>query len=182
MRVSPKTLLAAGLTLAGAVMVFLPGHARAQPPEVILRVPLGQGNRVGCETGQSDAGGKCQKVTGECVKGSVPYQLLYFTDAECNHSVSCAQEQGCNDVYIIGPGSMLANYTKLIYAYLKKTIATLAAVMIVWGGVEWAASGGSQEAITSGKQKILNALLGLGLFILAGLILSTVNPDMFPIA
>lgn len=39
----------------------------------------------------------------------------------------------------------------------------------------------STEAIASGKQKMLNALLGLGLFILAGLILKTINPDVFPV-
>lgn len=75
--------------------------------------------------------------------------------------------------------SLLAEYTKLIYGYVRGIIILLVTAMIVWGGVEWTMSGGSQEAITSGKEKIISALIGLALFIVAGLLLKTINPDLF---
>jgi len=67
--------------------------------------------------------------------------------------------------------SVLISYIVLWYSYLKKIIATLAAVMIVAGGVIWTTSGGDQSKVALGKDIITRALLGLGLFIIAGLIL-----------
>ena len=74
---------------------------------------------------------------------------------------------------------LLIRYTKEIYGYLKIIVTTLASVMIVWGGIEWASSGGEAGAIKRGKNRIIQALAGLALFIIAGLILQTVNPEFF---
>ncbi len=67
----------------------------------------------------------------------------------------------------------------LYYDYLKVIITTLVSLMIVWGGLEWASSGGNPERVKSGRNKIVNALASLALFIVLGLILQTINPDFF---
>ena len=67
----------------------------------------------------------------------------------------------------------------LYYDYLKVIITTLVSLMIVWGGIEWASSGGNPERVKSGRNKIVNSLASLALFIVLGLILQTINPDFF---
>lgn len=65
------------------------------------------------------------------------------------------------------------------YDYLKVILPTLCSLMIVWGGVDWALSGGNPERVKSGRNKIINAFAALALFIVLGQILQTINPDFF---
>jgi hypothetical protein len=51
--------------------------------------------------------------------------------------------------------------------------------MIVFAGVLWDISGGDQCKVSQGKEIITSALLGLGLFNIAGLILKMVSPAAF---
>ncbi len=67
----------------------------------------------------------------------------------------------------------------LYYGFFKVIITTLVSVMIVWGGIEWASSGGNPERIKSGRNRIVNAFAALALFIVLGLILQTINPEFF---
>lgn len=73
-----------------------------------------------------------------------------------------------------GPAAIVANF----YSFAFLIAGFLAFVMIVYGGVRYAFSGGSASSKEEGKDAIKQALLGLGLLLVAYLILRTINPDL----
>jgi hypothetical protein len=73
-----------------------------------------------------------------------------------------------------GPASVVANF----YSFAFLIAGFLAFVMIVYGGVRYTFSGGSSSSKEEAKDAIKQALLGLGLLLVAYLILSTINPDL----
>ncbi len=63
--------------------------------------------------------------------------------------------------------------------YLIITIATAAAFgMIVYGGMEYLTSAGNESRMTSGKEKIKAAIIGLLIIIISYLVLETINPQL----
>lgn len=70
------------------------------------------------------------------------------------------------------------SFLRWFYPFLLSVAAVLAVVMIVIAGVQWAGSMGSEAAITSARDKLTNAILGLVLAFSAWLILNTINPDL----
>ncbi len=78
------------------------------------------------------------------------------------------------------PNSLLVEYINTIYDYLKIVVATLAAVMIVFNGVSMVLAGGDAGQISAAKERMLTTILGLVLFIVAGLVLYAINPEAFP--
>jgi D-alanyl-D-alanine dipeptidase len=73
-----------------------------------------------------------------------------------------------------GPAGIVANF----YSFAFIIAGFLAFVMIVYGGVRYTFSGGSHTAKEEAKDAIKQALLGLGLLLVAYLILRTINPDL----
>ena len=55
----------------------------------------------------------------------------------------------------------------------------VAVLMIIIGGVQIATGGGDQNNVTEGKTKIMQALAGLVILFLSGLILYTINPTFY---
>lgn len=73
-----------------------------------------------------------------------------------------------------GPVGLIANF----YSFAFLIAGFLAFVMIVYGGVRYTFSGGSHTAKEEAKDAIQQALFGLGLLLVAYLILQTINPDL----
>ncbi len=58
------------------------------------------------------------------------------------------------------------------------TIATAAAFgMIIYGGMEYLTSAGNESRMTSGRDKIKAAIVGLLIIIISYLVLETINPQ-----
>lgn len=72
----------------------------------------------------------------------------------------------------------LADYITGLYKYLLAIVGILAGVMLTVGGVKYLISGGSQERVTSAKNTIGNALIGLIIAFGSYVILFTINPEL----
>ncbi len=70
----------------------------------------------------------------------------------------------------------IGTFIKSMYRYTIWAAGILAAAMLIVAGFQWAASGGSSDAIGSAKNKIAGAISGLILLALSYVILNTVNP------
>lgn len=73
-----------------------------------------------------------------------------------------------------GPAGLIANF----YSFAFLIAGFLAFVMIVYGGVRYTFSGGNHSYKEEAKEAIKQALIGLGLLLVAYLILRTINPDL----
>ncbi len=72
----------------------------------------------------------------------------------------------------------LGEYIAGIYTYLLGIATTIAIVMLMIGGLQWAIGGVSAESIGKAKTRIKNAATGLVLLMSTYLILYTVNPEL----
>lgn len=70
----------------------------------------------------------------------------------------------------------IGTFIQSMYRYIILTAGILAAAMLVVAGFQWAASGGSSDAISSAKNRIAGAISGLVILALSYVILNTVNP------
>lgn len=65
------------------------------------------------------------------------------------------------------------------FYYFIVSIAGLAAfIMLVWAGFEWLTSVGDPAKISSAKDRIFSAFLGLVIILASYLILQVINPDL----
>ncbi len=87
----------------------------------------------------------------------------------------------------VGPGGVtnqvahvpyLAEYIAAVYKYAVAIASILAAIMIVVGGFQWTASGGSADAISSAKKRIVGAVTGLVIALGSYTLLYTINPEL----
>ncbi len=72
----------------------------------------------------------------------------------------------------------LGDYIAGIYKYLIGISTTIAIVMLMIGGLQWAIGASSQENISKAKKRINNALIGLVLLLSVYAILFIVNPNL----
>jgi hypothetical protein len=87
--------------------------------------------------------------------------------------VPLAKIPGLTDIQPTKEG--LANFLNNLYKYLIGFAAVLAIIMIIWGGLQYATQdvpGGKQE----GKERIIQAILGLILVLSPVLVFSIINP------
>lgn len=73
---------------------------------------------------------------------------------------------------IPGAPSNLADTILKLINYILGLISLLAVLMIIWGGIQYLTSAGSQDTVRSAKETIKNALLGL---VLAGIAFAVVK-------
>jgi hypothetical protein len=73
--------------------------------------------------------------------------------------------------------SQLGVFLSQAFQFGLAVAAALAVIMIVWGGAEVMLSEGPWGKL-NGKEKIWNAIWGLGLALVSWLILYTINPDI----
>ena len=72
----------------------------------------------------------------------------------------------------------LANYITGVYRYAVSIAGLLAGVMFVVGGFYYLTAGGDASRVQKGKQRIIDALIGLILVMGSYVLLLTINPDL----
>jgi len=78
-----------------------------------------------------------------------------------------------------GPFGLLYNYMGLIYNYVSGIIIGFSVLMVIIGGIQMSIAGGEEAKFTSGKGRIVKAIVGLVLWFTASIILYTINPTFF---
>lgn len=73
---------------------------------------------------------------------------------------------------------VLVEYLVALYEFIVGAIGIIAAVMIMFNGVRWAAAAGNSERITEAKDGIISALVGLVLALGSFTILNAINPAL----
>ena len=72
----------------------------------------------------------------------------------------------------------IGEYVKTGYRIALSVAGILAAVVIIISGLQWTASGGNSEVISSAKKRIAGAAMGLVLAFGSYIILNTINPAL----
>ena len=109
--------------------------------------------------------------------GCTDVRSLYTKSYEdcTKYLLSCEKRQ-----WIIGVSGagILKVYVKQLYRWGAVTVGFIAVVTIIVSGIQISISGVSGD-ITSAKNRILQAIAGLVLLFLSGIILYTINPTFF---
>lgn len=63
----------------------------------------------------------------------------------------------------------------LMYEFIVATVGILSAVMIMFGGLQWASSMGNAEKVSAAKERVLSALIGLVLALSSYALLNILN-------
>jgi hypothetical protein len=105
------------------------------------------------------------------VSGYVPYG----TDCPANYN-ECALVQ-----IIIGQSgtAILKTYVAILYRWAAGLVGIVAVLVIVISGIQISTDQGSGEGVGAAKTRIIQALSGLVILFLSGLILYTINPTFF---
>lgn len=74
--------------------------------------------------------------------------------------------------------SDVGSFITQMYRYAIGVAGIIAVIVVTVSGIQWAASGGSAEVISSAKTRIGGALIGLCLVYLSYTILNTINPNL----
>lgn len=72
----------------------------------------------------------------------------------------------------------LTQYIPAVYNYLVAIVSIIAIVMIMVGGLRYLTAGGNPSAVTSAKETILGAVIGLFLTFGSYILLQTINPAL----
>ncbi len=72
----------------------------------------------------------------------------------------------------------IPSFVSGLYNYAIGISGTLAIIMIIYGGIEYLASGGNESALGDAKDRIMSAIWGLLLLAGSYLILNTINPQL----
>lgn len=78
----------------------------------------------------------------------------------------------------LAQASSLTQYIPAVYNYLVSIVSIVAIVMVMVGGLRYLTAGGNPSAITSAKETILGAVIGLFLTLGSYTILQTINPAL----
>jgi hypothetical protein len=72
----------------------------------------------------------------------------------------------------------LGEYLAAVYTYAASVAGIFAVIMMMIGGFQWMSARDNPSSVAAAKDRIQNALIGLGLTLFAFLMLQTVNPDL----
>src|SRR3989339_533463 len=76
----------------------------------------------------------------------------------------------------------LSDYISKLYNFVIGTIGVVAVVMMMYGGIKWAAASGNSELVGTAKQNIVSAIVGLVIALTAYTLLNTINPALISTA
>ncbi len=102
--------------------------------------------------------------------------------SECKGGGDLSQNVTCQRIQIIEADSgvnLLYQYVGMIYFWAAGTIGIIAVLTIVISGMQIMTAGGDSGKIDPAKTRITQALFGLVILFLSGLILYTINPTFF---
>lgn len=111
-----------------------------------------------------------------------------LSSTECGEEVPAATmsanegRYSCKEVQVLlsrGGTSLIYGYIGMVYRWGASIVGIIAVLIIVLSGMQIAAAGGDNEAITKAKTRILQSLGGIAVLFLSGLILYTINPNFF---
>ncbi len=74
--------------------------------------------------------------------------------------------------------SNIGEFILVMYRYLLTIVSIVAVVVIILSGVQWTASAGNSETISTSKKRIGNAVVGLFIAYMSYFILNTINPAL----
>jgi hypothetical protein len=100
----------------------------------------------------------------------------------CEGGGDLGENVSCQRIQVIEADSgvnLLNQYVGMIYFWAAGTIGIIAVLTIVISGVQIMTAGGDSGKIDPAKTRIVQALFGLVILFLSGLILYTVNPTFF---
>lgn len=72
----------------------------------------------------------------------------------------------------------LTEYLALMYQFIVYATIIAAVVMIMFAGLKWAAAAGNSSMVSDSKERIKNAMLGVGLALASFTVLSAINPNL----
>lgn len=162
--------------IAGSILailittVFLPSTALAAPPLAPEFNPLCwhreecEGARSGFSQGRGESGwiegdAPCdQPGWGKCLPAG-----------ETETTIAFGGQKNFKDM-----GELMV----VLYNYAVRIAGLLAVIVIIVAGVQWVASGGSSEVISSAKKRIGGAIIGLMIAFASFVILNTINPNL----
>jgi len=78
-----------------------------------------------------------------------------------------------------GPFGLLYNYLALVYNFMSGIIIGVVILFTIIGGIRISTAGADAAKVTSGKDMIIKALIGMVLWFTASVILYTINPTFF---
>jgi hypothetical protein len=141
---------------------------------------------IGTDTATADGENEIKTVyKGACCMVAVGDECKetrnIYTTGETGYNDCDAAAVGCNKrQWIIGTSGtgILKVYVKQLYRWGAVTVGFIAVVSIVVSGIQISISGVSGD-ITSAKNRIMQAIMGLVLLFLSGIILYTINPGFF---
>lgn len=76
------------------------------------------------------------------------------------------------------PGSSIANYINYLFVFALALSGFLALGMMTLGGLQYVLAAGNVSKVEEAKNKITQALIGLGVILVSFLLLRTINPDL----
>ena len=106
-----------------------------------------------------------------------PKSVLAFGDTEGE----CDAKKGAGDWLETGFGCIPVDRTivptaiERVYALALFIGFTVAVIMIVLGGIQYITSSGNPQTLESARERITSALWGLGLLVLAFILLNTIG-------
>jgi len=160
------------------ILFFLLGYVL----NIISGIPLSVAqnsnqSQTACEAWANDNQNHNGKVCTDLLEG-VPCSTL--EEGRCTKD-NCAKQEGDICKAVISPTGIggFMSFIAMIYRYASWAIGILAVLVMIIGGITMSIGGASQESVNKGKKLIIQAIEGVILFFLIGVILHTINPNFF---
>lgn len=138
---------------------------------VVLEEPLGGPDAI-----------YCFRVCGKNVKEKRVCKYKAVCEGDSDLGGTEPGTFDCQRVQIIKADSgvnLLNQYVGMIYFWAAGTIGIIAVLTMVISGLQIMSAGGDSGKIDPAKSRIMQALVGLVILFLSGLILYTINPTFF---
>lgn len=103
------------------------------------------------------------------------YMGCSTTQFDIGNGVNCGQPTGTNP-NLFGPGSL---FTIIVNVALF-IIGTICVLMLIFGGIKYTTSAGDEKAVTSAKNTIMYAVIGIVIAILAFALVNFVIGALMP--
>lgn len=75
-------------------------------------------------------------------------------------------------------GTTIGEYIRAVYVYFVWVVGVLAVIMVMWGAIKWVGAAGNPVQISSARETITNAVIGIIIALTSVVILNTINPDL----
>jgi hypothetical protein len=161
-------------------------------------------NAEACETdenGKSMVSGKVEDLKNLNPDQKKEYIVVPITESLSSKGGNCLKIIQClntafggNDGKVLGEltekyqhcvvvgrtgADIIGSYSATIYKWMAGIVGAICVLIIVVSGIQISMSGISADDVSSAKDRITRALIGLAILFLSGFILATINPIFF---